>query len=101
MNTKNLLKALTALPVLIFLIVGSVILIIAGGIAIFSSIVAFIIGIACISFNFVLDFMNVSMPIMSIDDKYEPYVLGGVFLYIFLNMIFGFIKRLKKDKNNN
>ena len=82
-------------------IVGSVILIIAGGIAIFSSIIAFIIGIACISFNFVLDFMNVSMPIMSIDDKYEPYILGSIFLYIFLNMIFGFIKGLKKDKNNN
>jgi len=64
MNTKNLLKALIAFPVLIFLIVGSVILIIAGGIAIFSSIVAFI-------------------------------------LYIFLNMIVGFIKGLKKDKNNN
>jgi hypothetical protein len=42
-----------------------------------------------------------AIPIMSIDDKYKPYVLGAVFLYIFLNMIFGFVQKLKEGKNNN
>jgi hypothetical protein len=62
---------------------------------------ALLLSIAVKVFEFVLDLMNVSIPTISIDDKYEPYIVVAVFLYIFLNMIFGFVKKLKEDKNNN
>ena len=62
---------------------------------------ALLLSIAVKVFEFVLDLMNVSIPTISLDDKYEPYIVVAVFLYIFLNMIFGFVKKLKEDKNNN
>jgi hypothetical protein len=77
------------------IIVGGILLgitlMITGNIAIFA-IFALLLSIVVKVFNFVLEFMNVNIPIMSIDDKYEPYVLGAVFLYIFLNMILGLCK---------
>jgi hypothetical protein len=62
---------------------------------------ALLLSIAVKVFEFVLDLMNVSIPTISLDDKYEPYFLGAVCFYIFVNMILGFIKKLKEDKNNN
>jgi hypothetical protein len=86
------------------IIVGGILLgitlMITGNIAIFA-IFALLLSIAVKVFEFVLDLMNVSIPTISLDDKYEPYFLGAVCFYIFVNMILGFIKGLKKDKNNN